>query len=250
LLTARRLHTGEWRATSIAGNDITSSCLYVAGIATMAGGKFAPISLLIVAIVLYLFRGMCPASLVCAFWLTSPGVRWLTPHPHPHPHPHHHHRQNVIGVYTEVGSALPMNGGSYTCLLNTTTKLIGSVAACLTMLSYTATAVVSAQSAMSYFSYGKRPLLSLSLHRSSLQLTWYGANGAGLYDGFSVYWGTIIILGIFAALNLCGLSESANVALLIFVAHIFTLTLLCATAFAYMAQVQPAFLLSSALRVI
>jgi hypothetical protein len=49
-------------------------------------------------------------------------------------------------------------------------------------------------------------------------------------------------LGIFAALNLCGLSESANVALLIFVAHIFTLTLLCATAFAYMAQVQPAFL--------
>jgi hypothetical protein len=61
---------------------------------------------------------------------------------------------------------------------------------------------------------------------------------AGLYDGFSVYWGTIIILGIFAALNLCGLSESANVALLIFIAHIFTLTLLCATAFAYMAQVR------------
>ncbi len=29
----------------------------MAGIATMAGGKFAPISLLIVAIVLYLFRG-------------------------------------------------------------------------------------------------------------------------------------------------------------------------------------------------
>jgi amino acid transporter len=66
LLTARRLHTGEWRATSIAGNDITSSCLYVAGIATMAGGKFAPISLLIVAIVLYLFRGMCSASLSSA----------------------------------------------------------------------------------------------------------------------------------------------------------------------------------------
>jgi amino acid transporter len=162
---------GQWRATAIAGNDITSSCLYVAGIATMAGGKFAPISLLIVALVLYLFRG----------------------------------------VYTEVGSALPMNGGSYTCLLNTTTKLIGSVAACLTMLSYTATAVVSAQSAMSYFSYG-------------------------LYDGFSVYWGTIIILGIFALLNLMGLSESANVALLIFILHIFTLTLLCATAFGYMVQ--------------
>jgi hypothetical protein len=49
--------SGQWRATAIAGNDITSSCLYVAGIATMAGGKFAPISLLLVAIVLYLFRG-------------------------------------------------------------------------------------------------------------------------------------------------------------------------------------------------
>lgn len=51
---------GQWRATAIAGNDITSSCLYVAGIATAAGGKFAPISLLLVALVLYLFRGTSP----------------------------------------------------------------------------------------------------------------------------------------------------------------------------------------------
>jgi len=137
-----------------------------------------------------------------------------------------------------------MNGGSYTCLLNTTTKLIGSVAACLTMLSYTATAVVSAQSAMSYFSYGKLAppgsFRSFFVFSFSLFTQHHGVRvcAPGLYDGFSVYWGTIIILGIFAALNLCGLSESANVALLIFVAHIFTLTLLCATAFAYMAQVR------------
>jgi amino acid transporter len=162
---------GQWLATSIAGNDITSSCLYVAGISTIAAGKWAPLSLVLVAIMLYLFRS----------------------------------------VYSEVGSALPMNGGSYTVLLNTTTKLVGSFAACLTMLSYTATAVVSAQSAMSYF------------HE-------------GIYDGFPVYWGTIIILGIFAVLNLIGLSESANVAFGIFVFHMFTLTLLCATAFGYLVQ--------------
>lgn len=39
----------------------------------------------------------------------------------------------------------------------------------------------------------------------------------GIWDGFPVFWGTIIILGLFAALNLLGLSESANVAFLIFV---------------------------------
>lgn len=47
------------------------------------------------------------------------------------------------GVYSEVGSALPLNGGAYNILLNTTTKLIAALAACLTLLSYVATAVVS-----------------------------------------------------------------------------------------------------------
>src|SRR5690348_5730452 len=63
--------------------DITSSCLYVAGIAAQSSGKFTPISLFIVVIVLYFFRS----------------------------------------IYTEVGTALPLNGGSYNVLLNSTTKL-------------------------------------------------------------------------------------------------------------------------------
>jgi hypothetical protein len=43
---AQRL--GEWGATAICGNDITSSCLYVAALATIYGGAYAPLSLLLV----------------------------------------------------------------------------------------------------------------------------------------------------------------------------------------------------------
>lgn len=46
-------------------------------------------------------------------------------------------------MYSEVGTALPLNGGAYNILLNTTSKTLASLAACLTVLSYVATAVVS-----------------------------------------------------------------------------------------------------------
>jgi len=147
---------GELTATSIAGNDITSSCLYVAGIATIAAGKFAPISLLLVCILLYLFRS----------------------------------------VYSEVGSALPMNGGTYTALLNTTSKAVGGLAACLTLLSYTATAVISASTAADYVANSIwAPMANYKLYFS------------------------IGVLLLFAILNLIGLSESAVVALVIFIFH-------------------------------
>jgi len=151
---------GQFRATSIAGNDITSSCLYVAGICVLSAKLYAPISLIIVCFVLYLFRN----------------------------------------IYSEVVTALPLNGGCYNVLLNSTTKLIASFAACLTLISYVATAVVSADSAISYFN--------------------------SLWDGWSHKWEVIILLGIFALLNIVGISESANVALVIFVTHLFTMSLL------------------------
>jgi len=47
---------GEWSATAICGNDITSSCLYVSALAIVAAGQYAWIALLLVAAVLYLFR--------------------------------------------------------------------------------------------------------------------------------------------------------------------------------------------------
>ncbi len=107
------------RGPAICGNDITASCLYTVGLAVASAGIYAPIALFLVVCMLYLFRS----------------------------------------VYGEVCSALPLNGGAYNALLNTTTKgtasvgrlrtalrcmythgrLIAQVAACLTILSYVAT---------------------------------------------------------------------------------------------------------------
>ena len=101
---------GQWSATAICGNDITSSCLYVAAIATVYAHALAPLALLIVGGILYLYRK----------------------------------------IYTEVVEALPLNGGAYNCLLNSTRKFSAALAACLTILSYLATAVISAKTAAEY----------------------------------------------------------------------------------------------------
>lgn len=151
---------GQWKSTAICGNDITSSCLYVAALSAVYAGPYAPIALAGVAVVLYLFRN----------------------------------------IYSEVGTALPLNGGAYNVLLNTTTKAKASVAACLTILSYIATAVISANEGMHY--------------------------AHNLWDGLNVFWATVILLGVFAVLNLLGISESAIVALGLFIIHMGTLTIL------------------------
>ncbi|MEP7271935.1 MAG: APC family permease, partial [Acidobacteriota bacterium] len=151
---------GEWRATAICGNDITSSCLYVAALSALYAGPYAPVALAAVAGVLYLFRK----------------------------------------VYAEVGTALPLNGGAYNALLNTTTKAKASVAACLTLLSYLATAVISANEAMHY--------------------------GHNIWEGLDTFIATIVLLGIFAFLTVIGISESSSVALVLFAFHIATLVLL------------------------
>jgi amino acid transporter len=65
-------------------------------------GQLAPLCLLLVGFVLYLFKS----------------------------------------VYGEAGTAIPLNGGAYNLLLNTTSKSVASLAACLTILSYVATAVM------------------------------------------------------------------------------------------------------------
>jgi amino acid transporter len=151
---------GVWASTAICGNDITSSCLYVAALAAAQAGALAPVALAIVALILYGFRK----------------------------------------VYAEVGSALPLNGGTYTVLLNTTNKRVAASAAILTLLSYVATAVISAGEAMHY--------------------------AHNLWHGLPVFGATIAVLGVFAVLNIIGISESAVVALAIFIFHIGTLVIL------------------------
>jgi amino acid transporter len=107
----------------------------VFALCAVQAGPYAPLALLLVAAVLYLFRS----------------------------------------VYAEVGSALPLNGGTYTVLLNTTNKRLAAAAACLTLLSYVATAVISAGEAMHY--------------------------AHNLWHGLPVFWATIGLLGFFALLN-------------------------------------------------
>jgi len=158
---------GEFAATAICGNDITSSCLYVSALAGMAAGPVAPFALLVVAVVLYLFRK----------------------------------------IYAEVGSALPLNGGTYTLLLNSSNKKAAAVAAVLTILSYVATAVISAGEAMHY------------LHE--------------IVHWLPVFWATIGLLSVFAVLNLIGISESAGIAMVIFSIHMITLTILFFTGVIY-----------------
>jgi amino acid transporter len=172
-------HTlGTWRATAICGNDITSSVLYVSALCAAQAGVLAPLVLLIVVGVLYLYRK----------------------------------------VYAEVLSALPMNGGTYTVLLNTTNKRVAAGAACLTLLSYVATAVISASEAMHY--------------------------AHNLWPAFDVVTATIGVLATFAILGIVGISESAVVALGIFLLHLTTLSLLTVACASVVVQ-HPALLLEN-----
>lgn len=157
---------GCWLATGICGNNITSSCLYVIALCAVPAGKYAPIALSFIAGLLYLFRG----------------------------------------IYTEVVEALPVNGGTYNLLLNTTSKSKASIAACLTMLSYVTTAVISSTSGMSYIK------------------TLVG-------ESFDLQVWTIICLSFAAILNLLGITDSAVVALVIFLFHMVSITMLLVIGF-------------------
>jgi len=147
-------------ATAICGNDITSSCLYVSALTIMYAGQYAFISLIIVGIVLFFFRK----------------------------------------IYGEVVGALPLNGGAYNVLLNTTSKSNASLAACLTILSYMATAVLSASEAMKY------------LH--------------SVFPVFPVIVATMVLLFLFLILTISGIGESSIVAIIIFLTHLTVILLI------------------------
>ena len=151
---------GELSATAICGNDITSSCLYVSALAILYAGKLAPLALLLVAGVLFLFRR----------------------------------------IYAEVVGALPLNGGAYNALLNTTSKQLASLAACLTLLSYMATAVISGLEAMHYLKH--------------------------LWHSLPAIPATVLLLALFMSLTIIGIGESAVVAVGIFTLHLSCLSLL------------------------
>jgi amino acid transporter len=153
----------QLESTAICGNDISSSCLYVSALTIGFAGQYAWISLLFVGVVLFIFRK----------------------------------------IYGEVVGALPLNGGAYNVLLNTSSKRMASIAAVLTVLSYMATAVISASEAMHY------------LHN--------------IIDSISIPIATIVVLVSFTILAIVGIGESAKVAVGIFIFHLISLILLVAT---------------------
>ena len=159
-MSADNKKIGELHSTAICGNDISSSVLYVSALSIIAAGQYAWLALLIVAGILFLFRR----------------------------------------IYGEVVGALPLNGGAYNALLNTTSKSIASLAATLTLLSYMATAVISATEAMHY------------LH--------------SILPALPVVIAAIGILAFFMVLTIIGIGESAIVATIIFIFHLTSLVIL------------------------
>ncbi|SMO49482.1 APC family permease [Solitalea koreensis] len=159
-MTVTNKKLNELKATAICGNDISSSCLYVSALTILYAGQYAWISLLFVAFVLFLFRR----------------------------------------IYGEVVGAIPLNGGAYNVLLNTATKRMASLAATLTILSYMATAVLSAGEAMHYLSK--------------------------IFSSLDVTIATIVVLFTFTGLAILGIGESAIVAMIIFIVHLLTLSFL------------------------
>ena len=166
--TRPRRKLSELPATAICGNDITSSVLYVSALSIIAAGQYAWITLLIVAGVLYFFRK----------------------------------------IYSEVVGALPLNGGAYNALLNTTSKAMASLAATLTLLSYMATAVISASEAMHYL-HSIQPALPLIP-------------------------ATSLLLAVFMGITILGIGESSIVAMCIFIFHLLSLVALVGTILFYL----------------
>lgn len=144
-----RHRLSEWPSTAISGNDLLSSVLYAASLVAAKAGKLMPVPFLLVSLVLYFFRF----------------------------------------IYEEVVSAIPLNGGSYNALLNTTSKRTSSVAAALSILSYTATAVVSATTGVKYFAV-------------QVEIPYVES--------------TVAMLFVFACVALLGITESSRVAAVIF----------------------------------
>lgn len=167
----QRPKLGQFLSTAICGNNILSSVLYVCGVSIFFAGYYAPLVLLAVAAVLFFYRA----------------------------------------VYREVVEALPINGGAYNALLNATPKTVAAVAGVMSLLSYVATAVISAKTAIAYLfewaSTAVAPFLGI------------GADGLGSWTLPAV----LILLFAFAVIVAIGARDSAKAAGVIFVFHVTTL---------------------------
>jgi amino acid transporter len=161
---------GVYRSTAIAGNAFLASVLYSTGPVLITCGPLAPIATLLATVLFY----------------------------------------PLITIIAEVVTALPFNGGSYSVLLNSTSKLVACIAASFTLFDYAGAAVVAAASATSYAA----TLLD-------------GMNVVGVYVGIMVFFALVAVMGT---------RDSATLSLLIFGVHLVTLTMLMVACVVYMAR--------------
>lgn len=162
----KKVKIGQWRATSIAGNDLIASVLYSIGPCVVQSGKYAPISMFIIALLMYPMKK----------------------------------------VITEVATAMPLNGGTYNAMLNSVSKSTAAICACLSILDYLATCVVSASTASAYL-----------------------AAEVELPAKLTPFVLTIIILIAFSFICLFGLKESSTLTLSIFSLHALTMAVVLVT---------------------
>ncbi|TFK52934.1 hypothetical protein OE88DRAFT_1656621 [Heliocybe sulcata] len=101
---------GQFTASALAGNDVLGSVFYTLPAIVAVSGVYSPISLMIAALMLFLWRP----------------------------------------IMEELGSALPISGAPYTYLLNVTSKSLALIGAAILLLDFSSTAVVSAATAASY----------------------------------------------------------------------------------------------------
>lgn len=117
------------------------------------------------------------------------------------------------GIYHETVTALPINGGTYNILLNCTSKQIASIAAVLNIIAYITTGVVSGLDAIAYLETALPPSMDANFNKQSA---------------------TIGLLAFFCLITNLGMKESATFAKVIFVTHVFTLSLLTLLGCTYM----------------
>src|SRR3990167_1456467 len=105
MATRKKEKLSELLATAICGNGILSTTMYVIGIGVLFAGVYAPLVFICIAVVLFFYKA----------------------------------------IYKEVVETLPINGGVYNCLLNATSKSVAAGAGVIAILTYIATAVLSAK---------------------------------------------------------------------------------------------------------
>ena len=147
----------QFRGTAISANPVLASILFLVGLEAMVAGPLAPLALFLVGITMLPMRF----------------------------------------VFTEVCSAVTMNGGSYSIVLNASTKSLAAIAASFSLLSYCGTNIFSAVSAAAYI--------------------------ASQLPSFPVYLAAILAMCFFALVALAGTKESSVLALIIVGLHCLTL---------------------------